>query len=796
MLQKGKPEENGSQSDSQVREKNPSKKPEAAESSASTEFLKKKDAFSETLNSTLKSRFPIVPLLKIPPTPENFQGRKHIIGDVLAKIKTGSALIGLLGNSGVGKTTLGLVMADNLRADFPDEPIYVDMRGSSVKPLGAEEVMIRIIHSLAPLEKYPETDQKRTQLYRNLLKRRKSVLFLDNVPGGLNLTDLVPPKNCALIVTSIKAVNLPQMISKKLNALDPKDGQALLLKTSPRTGFWVNEIGKICDNFPLTLFLSAKYVGANPQQDAAGFVENLGAEFKKLKSEARGNPKQGVDVVLTFSYRSLSEKAAAVLRKLVLFPDTFDDKAEAFLCEDPDSEHLVKLLTLGVVASHSETNRFHLHDQVRRFLNHRLKESEKALAEKRFATYFLTVVLSAGELFSKGGKDRERGLNLFDVEWDNIKKGQAWALSNSDQDQEADNLCLSYTEAAFHLLSLRQSPLECIIWFDAALKSAKRLEEPEAEGKYLLLLGMEHNKLNHSDEALGFLEKALKHSQQSNDSATERKAAGQLGLTHMALGRPHRAIEFLEKGLKLLRQSEETSGEEMILENLGKVYFKVGENERAIEYYKEELGLVRNQKDAKRQGRILGDLGEIYSSIGDHEHSIEYFEEGLTLVKKVQDKKGEIAILKKLGEAHTGAGKFKKALSYYQQALSLATELKDQKNAALMMAQIGQCYLISGNHREATASFQKSLVLFQKTGDKAKEGETLWNLAQTMKLAEKIPEAIQFAEQALVLYRKIKRLDQDIRKVIEAQLNLWKDGTETEITADASADSKKEEPAS
>ena len=41
----------------------------------------------------------------------------------------------------MGKITLGLAMAKNLFSDFPDEPIYIDKRGSSVKPLSSEEAI-------------------------------------------------------------------------------------------------------------------------------------------------------------------------------------------------------------------------------------------------------------------------------------------------------------------------------------------------------------------------------------------------------------------------------------------------------------------------------------------------------------------------------------------------------------------------------------------------------------------------------------------------------------------------------
>jgi tetratricopeptide (TPR) repeat protein len=445
---------------------------------------------------------------------------------------------------------------------------------------------------------------------------------------------------------------------------------------------------------------------------------------------------------------------------------------------------LISLLSLGLLSHNDETNRYYFHPQVRKFLILRLKEGEQALAEKRFAAYFLTVVIAAGEFYAMGGKDRAQGLNLFDVEWENIKKGQAWAEANSEQDNEADNLCLSYAEAAVSLLEHRKSSAECLEWFEAVLGSAKRLDENEVEAKYHLLLGIHHTQLDQGVEALKHLKTALELAKKTQDITTERKALGQLGLAHLALGKPHRAIEFLEKELQLLQNSEETKGEELKLENLGRIYFEVGDCEKAIEYYSKELGLAKGLKDIKRQGRIHGDLGEIHVALKDHENAIENLDKGLALVKKFSDKRGEIVLLGKLGEAYTGVEKFKEALPYYQQGLALAQVLKDQGTVFLMTEKIGHSYLQSGNHREAIAYFQKNLTVAKKSGDKAKEGETLWGLAQATRQSEKIPEAINLAEEALVLYQKIKRLNSETKETIVKLLGEWKETPEQTTSED------------
>jgi hypothetical protein len=48
----------------------------------------------------------------------------------------------------------------------------------------------------------------------------------------------------------------------------------------------------------------------------------------------------------------------------------------------------------------------------------------------------MTVVATVNEYYLKGGDDIDRAMNLFDLEIDNIRAGQAWAQNNGPRDME------------------------------------------------------------------------------------------------------------------------------------------------------------------------------------------------------------------------------------------------------------------------------------------------------------------------------------------------------------------------
>lgn len=140
-------------------------------SSITEVFSKRKDDFVKARETVAKSRFEMVPLLKIVPVTKNFVGRKNILADILSRIGSGPVLIGLYGKSGVGKTTLAGVLINKLLKRFDEAPIYVDMRGASANPLSPDEAMTRVINLLAPAKKFPENESTLPGLYTALLQR-------------------------------------------------------------------------------------------------------------------------------------------------------------------------------------------------------------------------------------------------------------------------------------------------------------------------------------------------------------------------------------------------------------------------------------------------------------------------------------------------------------------------------------------------------------------------------------------------------------------------------------------------
>lgn len=98
----------------------------------------------------------------------------------------------------------------------------------------------------------------------------------------------------------------------------------------------------------------------------------------------------------------------------------------------------------------------------------------------RHSKHYLQLLTRADSLLVEGGNALNKALNIFDVEWENIRTGREWAAQHSRIDDEAAWCCSAYADAGAYIFSFRLHPLERRRWLEAALAAAKRLGDRSA----------------------------------------------------------------------------------------------------------------------------------------------------------------------------------------------------------------------------------------------------------------------------------------------------------------------------
>ncbi|MFQ5715804.1 MAG: hypothetical protein ACE5GQ_01740 [Nitrospinales bacterium] len=338
-----------------------------------------------------ESKSPKIPSYRLPPAaPRDYVGRAKDIQEILAEADLGRnkfLITGDLETHGVGKTSLALKVTEQLASRHPGGRVFLDMRGSASKPLSPAEAMARLISSRHPKAKLPETEEGLRKGYRRLLQEN-FILILDDAKDTEQVKPLIPPDNYFLIV-------------KKLNPLSAKDAKALFLKLAPNASIMADGIASICGFIPRALCLSAKLLAFSKELNPMSFATQFESLKNRMKEDAQDNWSPYMEPLVIISLANLEKDTARVFRKLAVFPETFDAKAEEFICQDSDNFHLNLLAKLDLADYNENTKRFQLDPLVRQYLNEVLTTGEETIAKKRYATHYLTTLLAAVDYFSK-----------------------------------------------------------------------------------------------------------------------------------------------------------------------------------------------------------------------------------------------------------------------------------------------------------------------------------------------------------------------------------------------------------
>ena len=216
-------------------------------------------------------------LHQLPAPPADFTGRAKEIDEITGDLQKGVTISGLHGMGGIGKTALGLVIAQQLKNQFPAGQIFLDLRGAHAQePLTPAEAMRYVLLSFEPEAKLPQEEAVLEALYCSVLEGKKVLLFFDNARGPEQVTPLLPPPGNMTLVTSRQHFNLPGLAAHNLDTLAPQEARGLIRKIA--RGVKAEEaegIARQCGYLPLALRLAAGMLNTRPDWTPADLIEKL-----------------------------------------------------------------------------------------------------------------------------------------------------------------------------------------------------------------------------------------------------------------------------------------------------------------------------------------------------------------------------------------------------------------------------------------------------------------------------------------------------------------------------------------
>lgn len=648
---------------------------------------------------------------QLPAAVADFAGREDEIAQLdamLAARASGGMLIAVIeGLGGIGKTTLALHWAHQLRSAFPDGALFADLRGyhPTGKPASPFDVLAGFLRAMgvAP-EAVPHDDADRSALFRSVMDGKRMVLMLDDASDVEQVEPLLPGSaDCLVVITT--RVRLGGLVVRHgarrlgLGGLASAEAAALLggivgaarVAAEPDA---VTELVDRCARLPLALRIVADRAASRPGRPLADLVAELRSEGDRLDAlSVAGDDTTAVGNVFSWSYRALPEPAARMFRLLGLFPglEPGVPAATVLLGETPGrARRLLDGLAAVHLVEESGRDGYRLHELVRLYAAERVRDEESDAARddalRRLVTWYLHAADAADRVLlpQRRRQPLEPVGSLSPPDFADHAAAMAWCdaerptimqLTHDAAERRMHDLAWRLPTALWGFFSLRSRWADLIDTHQVALASARAVDDRLGQAIALNNLGIAKANSGQLEHAHTLLAQALLLRKEIGDVWGEAAVSNNLGSLHRGRGEFNTAVAHHDRAIMLFRQVGDQCGEGQALNNLGSAYLSLGQLGAAIDCYRRGLSALVGIDDQLGQAETLDSLGSAYQVMGDYDAAVDCHLRAVLMFRELGDRGGEGGGLDNLGLALAGHGSHALARDSWLHALALFEEV-------------------------------------------------------------------------------------------------------------------------
>jgi DNA-binding SARP family transcriptional activator len=628
-----------------------------------------------------------------------------------AGVNPGAVRIAVVaGTAGLGKTTLAVHAAHQVRASFPDGQLYVDLFGASPQPAAPGEVLARFLRDLGvDGDKVPAGDDERAALYRTTLAGRRMLVLLDNAKDAAQVRPLLPGSaSCAVLMTTRnRTPDLASMRFVHLDVLD--DTEALILfsrivgdERPAREPDATAEVLVTCAGLPLAIRICAARLAVRTQWKIATLAHRLRDERRRLDELEVGD--LAVRASFKVSYDALragkyGADPARAFRLLGLWQgQAISLPAAAALLGEPEedvADALEALVDANLLESPAP-DWYQFHDLLRTYATERAQAEESGAARDEAVTrllwwYLATAVAAADTIAPYRYRtpmdelpDLTASRPVASVEealaWYESERANVLAAIRQAAAVGLDDVAWMLAANLYAIFNRRDNWADCITAHRIALDSARCTGHRLGEAWVLRNLGSALANVRDM-EGLRYLEQARDVRRDFGDRIGEAQTAMDLSIAYHKLQGPEVSLKHMLSSLELVREHQ-SSLYGIALNNLGEYYHELGSLEEAADYFEQARVHFTTIGPAYGEGHALHNLGHVYLDLGRHVDALDHLRQALDVHRSAGDLLGQALALTYMGEAQVALGDIAAARESWTAALARFRELGDETEAA------------------------------------------------------------------------------------------------------------------
>ncbi len=676
------------------------------------------------------------PVCQLPPRLPDFTGqRTALLGLTAALHEPGEdpPLAVVSGPGGVGKTSLAVECAHQLRETFPDGQLFVSLGGARSPATVPVGVLSRILRSLG--EPTPPSSVELDEVvarYRSALHGRRVLLVLDDAATAAQVRPLLPASaGSATVVTSRSRMTaLPATVHLDLGPFDDVEALHMMervlgpsrVRDQPEAA---RELIRLCARLPLALRITASRLAARPHWPVSRLVERMRDASQRL-DELKIDDLE-LRASLALSYHSLPPAVRTALRVLghLDLPDFAPWMLSALLAVPADLageyiEQLVDAHLVEVASPDPSYPRYRMHDFVRLYAQERAGAEDSAAD---LAAGVARVVASAVRLASRLSQrvpyqvvrsfrlpmPADSLLGALEDEptpWPDEAAVQQWL------DVEEPNLvALVERAAALGLHDLTCGLAETLALtsfssnnnFDAwnrthtiGLRAARATGNRHIEAAIECGMGQLRYKEDRFAEARQHFARALTLSRRHHDRHGTAIALTGLGTVGRELGQHRSALPALERALLLLEELGDREGLAYVHYGIGYCYRETARDVLAREQLERSAALYQQVGHLSGVAVAWRGIGLVYRARGELDAAEHWCARAHELAADAADRLLVCYTSQALSKVWIRRGDPDRARAPLAAALETCTRRRDRLGAALIRRTIGELHLAAG----------------------------------------------------------------------------------------------------
>ncbi|WP_043731156.1 AfsR/SARP family transcriptional regulator [Kutzneria sp. 744] len=666
------------------------------------------------------SRRPVVPFMDEPlPAPvspaqlpadvADFTGRTALVKKLTAMLtprthRTAPPRALVAGIGGVGKTALAVHAAHQVRQDYPDGQLYVNLRGAgpdAADPLNVLSAFLRAF-GVSPNSTPADLDE-RAAMYRSVLAQRRVLVVLDDAADARQIQHLLPGSaTCAVLVTSRR--RLPEMQwdeQAELEGMSREEALTLFSRTigAERAGKEpeaVAEVVDACGRLPLALRITAAKLVDRPQWTVRSLADKLARERGRL-SELRVGSLE-VEATFHLGYGQLDATSARAFRLMSLpeGPGLSLPAAAAVVGEpEPSAEPVVeRLVDLNMVASPAPDH-YAYHDLLRLFARQRAVQTDstqdRIAAMVRLGDHYLGTAATAGWLIQAPAQPREK-------------------------------FCVKPYAGGVHLADLKSA----FTWFEdqqpALLASARQfLTDPDLPSEYVvdLITFLELYLANgtHFGEIGQIGELAVRDAERTGDLRVEAWGRRKVGEAHLRRFQLPEAQEQLSRSIAAAEKAGDAVALATAMDLLGSVEFRLGNAEQSLAHLDQALAVAHDAGDVVREAYVLGTIGRTQSERGEFELAMIACERSRDLHEQLGNETGLARTLFMMGLVYQRFRRLVESIDPLEESLAVCLGIEQTFGEGHNLVMLSRGYLADGRAEQAAAAASRARELGEAIGD-------------------------------------------------------------------------------